>query len=600
MVNKKSMPGIILISHVCLLFLDIVPNESKANDTSNDTKKKNQDTQLKSPSKPVDKKIIIQKVENVKIEMITTSSEGPMRRLSDLFTPALNQNFDDTPENVRPDDVPSNDVIPSEVDENLPVDVENKSNGTGPNQTSFTLLSTKIPANSCNQKVPLRMVRTLKPPKPKPNLKSRFHRVETFKTAEASAEPVSSDLTATETNREVEFKLLVPIIQMEDSGPLVALTANVEPVSQETTLEVTQEYLNTQPAKVASALQETRLLDQEKAENKTVFNMDFSQVSEMPSAEKQISDQEENLRGFPREENTCDHRLKLWYEILRTSRFDEQERIQACDSKPEVPTAETKELPVIDFAHKSSDKQAVQIEVKQRAKRNGIKTRVPAVKRAMKEPKKTKKIAKETQLDSATLKDNPTELVLPNIELAMNDHETVETPVEPALVINELTRDLAAAVDYRAKDISLSSQPTEKVEPMNEDPAEPTEGCRQRTDVEEQIKPEVPVPQGSPRKIIPKRHHSFIPAKSEEKEEDWKNDILSVLGINRIKAIDKKMKEIPNLVTGNAIETENVELKLVIRHLMRKFKVNSIMDTLGEESSNQDQTQGKLVCYFFN
>lgn len=67
----------------------------------------------------------------------------------------------------------------------------------------------------------------------------------------------------------------------------------------------------------------------------------------------------------------------------------------------------------------------------------------------------------------------------------------------------------------------------------------------------------------------------------------WQNDILAVIGTSRLKEIDEMLKNIPNIIDGNfnPIEMENVELKLIIKHLLRKLKVESITDTLSPGDS---------------
>ncbi|KAG5672535.1 hypothetical protein PVAND_002657 [Polypedilum vanderplanki] len=63
-------------------------------------------------------------------------------------------------------------------------------------------------------------------------------------------------------------------------------------------------------------------------------------------------------------------------------------------------------------------------------------------------------------------------------------------------------------------------------------------------------------------------------------ESTWLNDISLLLGENRIKEIDQSLKKIPAIVKGNKIQTENVELKLIINHLLGKLQAKSVTDTL--------------------
>lgn len=80
----------------------------------------------------------------------------------------------------------------------------------------------------------------------------------------------------------------------------------------------------------------------------------------------------------------------------------------------------------------------------------------------------------------------------------------------------------------------------------------------------------------------------------------WQNDIFAVIGTSRLKEIDEMLKNIPNIIDGsfNPIEMENVELKLIIKHLMRKLKVESITDTLKPGDSQQTFSSGGLSFNF--
>lgn len=73
----------------------------------------------------------------------------------------------------------------------------------------------------------------------------------------------------------------------------------------------------------------------------------------------------------------------------------------------------------------------------------------------------------------------------------------------------------------------------------------------------------------------------------------WQDDIFSVIGLKRIEEIDENLKEIPNLVTGNAIETENVEFKLIINHMKKLLGVNSIKQTLNLKPKSPSNIIGK-------
>jgi hypothetical protein len=77
-------------------------------------------------------------------------------------------------------------------------------------------------------------------------------------------------------------------------------------------------------------------------------------------------------------------------------------------------------------------------------------------------------------------------------------------------------------------------------------------------------------------------------------EAPWLNDIIDLIGESRIKEIDASLKEIPNIVTGNNIEAENVELKLIINYLLRQLNVPSITEVLSLKTPKfNDDSKGK-------
>lgn len=81
-------------------------------------------------------------------------------------------------------------------------------------------------------------------------------------------------------------------------------------------------------------------------------------------------------------------------------------------------------------------------------------------------------------------------------------------------------------------------------------------------------------------------------------DEEWLHDINVMIGKHRIQEIDQSLKKIPTTVTGNRIQTENVELKLIINHLLRKLKAKSVIETVEEPyTSLFNKIKGKF--YFF-
>jgi hypothetical protein len=69
-------------------------------------------------------------------------------------------------------------------------------------------------------------------------------------------------------------------------------------------------------------------------------------------------------------------------------------------------------------------------------------------------------------------------------------------------------------------------------------------------------------------------------------DEEWLHDISVMIGKSRIQEIDQSLKKIPTTVTGNRIQTENVELKLIINHLLGKLKAKSVTETIQEPSTS--------------
>jgi hypothetical protein len=94
------------------------------------------------------------------------------------------------------------------------------------------------------------------------------------------------------------------------------------------------------------------------------------------------------------------------------------------------------------------------------------------------------------------------------------------------------------------------------------------------------LPPSSPAPSTS--QAAPSTSKKATSSKKQPESEEWMENIHIVLGTSRIVKIDESLKTIPNLITGNfnEIETENVELKLVIKHLLRQMGVQSILETV--------------------
>jgi rubrerythrin len=76
----------------------------------------------------------------------------------------------------------------------------------------------------------------------------------------------------------------------------------------------------------------------------------------------------------------------------------------------------------------------------------------------------------------------------------------------------------------------------------------------------------------------------------------WLMDIDDLIGETRIREIDQSLKKIPSIVTGNKIQTENVELKLIINHLLKKLNAQSVVDTIKIENveSNIENVESNI------
>jgi hypothetical protein len=97
--------------------------------------------------------------------------------------------------------------------------------------------------------------------------------------------------------------------------------------------------------------------------------------------------------------------------------------------------------------------------------------------------------------------------------------------------------------------------------------------------------------QSNPSSKILSKIANYTPLKSDDSS--WLDDILVVVGESRIQEIDKSLEKIPDMVTGNPIQMENVELRLIIRHLLHKLKVNTIMETIKFENNETGPSKGK-------
>jgi hypothetical protein len=263
-------------------FLDSKPLEIVLNDSINNNTKKQLDTAVKEHSISPDKKIIIQKIEVVNLEKIPTDQPGRLRRISSLFEEAKQKDVAGTMK-------VSNGNTASEENN----DIESTLNEIGLSETSETvqnppeyqtqdppvikLLSAKIPENQFNKKVPLKIVRKIKPPKPKPTLRNRFHRVETF------VPPIAQESNAIDSSSDFELETLVPDLKVEEEQKQAEL-----PISM-TDRNFSQ----------SSSFQEVK------------------EVSNLSEIVENNSDNEENFRGFDNDSiTTLNPHIEKWYQAL--------------------------------------------------------------------------------------------------------------------------------------------------------------------------------------------------------------------------------------------------------------------------------------------
>lgn len=96
-------------------------------------------------------------------------------------------------------------------------------------------------------------------------------------------------------------------------------------------------------------------------------------------------------------------------------------------------------------------------------------------------------------------------------------------------------------------------------------------------DIGKQIQAQIALIKDDLQPIVPTLKKQEIMDTNESK---WLNNISIMIGEHRLQEIDQGLKKIPSIVTGNKIETENVELKLIINHLLNKLKVQSVSETI--------------------
>lgn len=465
------------------LILEAIKIENGVSNSADNNVDQNVDPVFVEPKNSPEKKIIIQKVENVSIKAIQTS-EGPIRRISTFFKVPEKK-----VEDVSIEITVANDAILPET----PAQEENNSSIVKSTRQPIKLLSAKMPENQFNQLVPLKMTRVIKQPKHKPILKNRYHRIQTFKEAETIAKEPDNSIA------DAKFEILVPDIEMgEVQLPIVEtqqISCNSGNLSKMTASDNEEDFYGFDDKKIDDAIPDLSvwlhvLRDKTKLE--------AAVIEEIPenTATVNVASSLSNV----------DHKLELTVSAVETP-----EETKISQTKRKTPkTQSAKQTP----KGKSTKK---------------YRPKPPAGKQV---PKNRKIIKTETPSTSKTVsKDPKTESVkiIPPMKL-----QNIENVVKAFKPLNQST-----PVSTKAPNLTAPST-TRKPQP---------------------------------------------------KADSWKNDIFAVIGTSRIKKIDESLKNIPNLLSDNIYETEIIELKLIVNHLLRILKVDSVMAT-ANLSTSQIGTEG--------
>lgn len=492
--KQKSMYKLNFNKHLRANFLDQKSSENGGIDTINNNVETIAIPTVKEPLKSPENKIIIQKVENVKIEMVKTNPKGPPRRISSLFLTIESNEIKPTVAGTPREIHVTDDAITEAIAEKPLAVIDTASEH--PN-SSIKLLSAKMPENSFNQAVPLKMVRLIKQQKPKPNLRQRFHRVETFKPPETLPVPIleTHDFASLD-----QIEVLMPDIEMHEGN-----------------------------------IQEMPVVKKELDSIKNIQQTVDGNVR----SKGQSSESEEDFYGYSESSSmsNMDKTPLYWYELL-------------------------KKAPPIQS---SVDDASMNLEKSYKSPMQSPQKTIPTVK-PIKIPKK------------------------PSISM-------------PSASVSKLKIDEVKGISKQSK----REEPTVELLKESQENASNVAPCKTQT--KEKPVALIPVLEvvtplkmiSSPAKVPTTSKYVYEPFISTTSQETfkretgafvkmnksgWQNDIIAVIGASRLKEIDETLKDIPNIITGNAVETEIVELKLIINHLLRKLKANSIMETAEADTSD--------------
>lgn len=487
--------------------------ENGSNEVCNNNHSSKAVLKVKEPLKSPENKIIIQKIEIIK------PNSKDARRISSLFSTSSEEQIQS--QNLAKNSTQENVEVSSEIEETSPNRNQSIHNNNETCNSSVTLLSAKIPENSCNTSVPLKMIRTIKGPKRKPNLLHRIHRVQTTKSPEILELPPPDIFDFSS----VKIEVLLPDITMrEDVQETDSAAGNVLVLSKESGLNT-----NIEPDFCG--------FDHLGAVKNCDIGM-WRDVLENASSKPQ----EDLLEDVTKLSSLKEELLEIQSKHLKlpSSASVPRKRFDIKDIKSPQRTSETNSKLAVQHPgaeRGASDKSALNI---------SLASQKYLEKLSQTENSPSKKSS--TVVPPKSYNSAPTSLTTKKSSVKLKDDDNSST-------------NITSSDDAQ---IGSSSSFTKSLEVPN---------------TSETTKDNA---------LIPSTSKGFHSAELQPITADWMEDILTVIGTSRIEKIDESLKEIPNLITGNfsAIETENVEFKLIIKHLLRELGVESIMETVKFEQHN--------------
>lgn len=525
-----------------------------------------------------DRKIIIQKVENVRIDAIQTP-QGPFRRISSLFK--IPQSIVEKTNEVAPEIIVLDDAIKVESNETevfeesstasvkmtrspIKLSAENLSENSTASvkltRSPIKLLSAKMPENCFNQKVPLKMTRVIKKPKPNPILKmNRVHRVQTFKNVEPSVKENVSNAG------EVEFKILVPDIEMgelQDQRPIIDNSSKTGSDSDGDFFGFDSKNVEDLTSGLSMW---SNLLNCSETPTK-LLNMDLQTNVEsiVTTGEQPI-----NVAGFvdPITQQEMDKPRKVLTHPKKQA-FVKPNKVVKPPPKKSQRKSVLKNIPKVE---KSPDKEIIIHKVEN--------VFAEAIKGSS---SKISTLFKIPQICVEKTNDDGTGIIMMDEAVKLKSDET----------------EVVAENSTSSVNVTQVNSSVKKDKTLQKEKAEKPKRDEKLTTVKTVFKPShVSTPSTSKvTQKVPPTSQQVIAQKQPHKVTSWQNDIFVVIGEARIKKIDENLKNIPNLLSDNIYETEIIELKLIVNHLLRKLKVDSVMETM-KLASPSNETEGLLLHF---